>query len=82
MIKKIINLFYIILFLIFVSLVSFFYFSENNVIKVNKSRYLYSDKLEDYIDQIPLLKNDTHDSIEYTTTKKKKYNLFWNLINE
>ena len=63
-------------------LIIFFYFSEANIKKVNKSRYIYSEKLKDYVNELPLLKNDTNNSIEYISTKKKKYNLFWDLIDE
>jgi len=82
MTKRIVNLLYIILLSIFMILIIFFYFSEANIKKVNKSRYIYSEKLKDYVNELPLLKNDTNNSIEYISTKKKKYNLFWDLIDE
>ena len=63
-------------------LIIFFYFSEENINKVNKSRYIYSEKLNNYVNELPLLKNDTNNSIEYISTKKKEYNLFWDLIDE
>ena len=63
-------------------LIIFFYFSEENINKVNKSRYIYSQKLNNYVNELPLLKNDTNNSIEYISTKKKEYNLFCDLIDE
>jgi len=82
MTKKIVNLLYIILLSTFMILIIFFYFSEENINKVNKSRYIYSEKLNNYVNELPLLKNDTNNSIEYISTKKKEYNLFWDLIDE
>ena len=82
MTKKIVNLLYIILLSTFMILIIFFYFSEENINKVNKSRYIYSEKLNNYVNELPLLKNDTNNSIEYISTKKKENNLFWDLIDE
>ncbi len=82
MTKRIVNLLYIILLSTFMFLIIFFYFSEENINKINKSRYIYSEKLKSYVKELPLLKNDTSNSIEYISTKKKKYNLFWDLIDE
>ena len=82
MTKKIVNLLYLILLSIFIVLIIFFYFSEENIKRVNKSKYIYSEKLKNYVNELPLLKNDTKNSIEYISAKKKEYNLFWNLIDE
>ena len=55
MTKKIVNLLYIILLSTFMILIIFFYFSEENINKVNKSRYIYSEKLNNYVNELPLL---------------------------
>ena len=83
MFKKLKNTIYILFFLIFFLIVFIYYFSEPNVIKTNKSRSNYSINLN--TDNLPLLKNDTDDIIEYTDDieifkkEKKKYK-FWELI--
>ena len=55
-------------------------FSEKNIIHINKSRSAYSKNY--YID-LPLLKNDTNNIIEYVEYQKdqnkKKYH-FWKLL--
>ena len=65
MLKKIKNIFFITSFIIFSILVSRYYFSEKNIIKTNKSRSSYSFNLNAENINIPLLRNDTNDAIEY-----------------
>jgi len=65
MFKKIINIFFLISFFIFIFLVTKYYFSEQNLIFINKSRSLYSLTLNQYEDNLPLLKNDTNNIITY-----------------
>ena len=85
MLKKVINIFLLATFIVFFIFLTSFYISEENIEKINKSRLNYLDKLTYTIQDIPLLKNDTNNIIEYKTDieadkKKKKYNLFWKLI--
>ena len=84
MLKKIINIFCLLLFFIFIILTTTFYFSDNNIRKTNKSRSLYSVKLITNTQNLPLLKNDTDEVIEYvenkTSKNKKKYH-FWKLLD-
>ena len=85
MLKKVINIFLLATFIVFFIFLTSFYISEENVKKINKSRLNYLDKLTYTVEGIPLLKNDTNNIIEYKTDieadkKKKKYNLFWKLI--
>ena len=85
MLKKVINIFLLLTFIVFFIFLTSFYISEENIKKINKSRLNYSDKLTYTMQDIPLLKNDTNNIIEYKTDieadkKKKKYNLFWKLI--
>jgi len=82
MLKKIKNIFYIGSFFIFVILVARFYFSDQNIKETNKSRSLYSVKLNNNTQNLPLLRNDTNNIIEYKNDveiykkKKKKYTFF------
>tara|TARA_B100000029_G_scaffold406438_1_gene407071 strand:- start:8091 stop:8357 length:267 start_codon:yes stop_codon:yes gene_type:complete len=82
MYKKIINILYLLSSIFFIIFIINFYFSEKNIITTNKSRLYYSDiDLSKKLD-IPLLKNDTQNIIEYTNDveiykkKKKKYKFF------
>ena len=82
MYKKIINILYLLSSIFFIIFIINFYFSEKNIISTNKSRLYYSDiDLSKKLD-IPLLKNDTQNIIEYTNDveiykkKKKKYKFF------
>ena len=87
MLKKIKNIFYLVSFFIFIFLTTSFYFSDQNVRLTNKSRFIYPTKLKNITQNLPLLKNDTSDIIEYRTDveiykKKKKNYTFWNLIDK
>jgi len=87
MIKKIKNTFFLISFFIFIIFSINFYFSDENIKQINKSRFNYLDVLNKHILDLPLLKNDTNNVIEYkndieNNKKKKKYNLFWRLIEK
>ena len=87
MLKKIKNIFYLGLFFIFIILTTRFYFSDQNIRETNKSRSLYSVKLNNNTQNLPLLRNDTNDIIDYINDievykKKKKKYTFWDLIGE
>ena len=87
MFKKIINLFFLLLFLFFTILTITFYFSDENVRKTNKFRSLYSINLNKMINNLPLLKNDTSDIIQYKNDveiykKKRKNYIFWDLLEK
>ena len=87
MIKKIKNIFYLLLFLTFIISTTSFYFSDQNIKEINKSRSIYSVNLNKYTQNLPLLKNDTNNIIEYRNDievykKKKKNYTFWNLIRK
>ena len=84
MLKKI---FYIISFSTFIILLTKFYFSDQHVKRINKFRYAYLEQSSDSKINIPLLKNDTNNIIEYKNdieiyTKKKKRYKFWDLIEK
>ena len=82
MLKNIKNIFYLGSFLIFLILTTRFYFSDQNIRKINKSRIFYSVKINNNTQNLPLLKNDTKNIIEYSNDvevykkRKKKYTFF------
>ena len=87
MLKKIINIFYLASFLIFIILTVRFYFSDQNIRETNKSRSFYSVKINNNTQNLPLLKNDTNNIIEYINDvevykKNKKKFTFWDLIEK
>ena len=87
MFKKVANLFFLLLFFIFTILTITFYFSDENIRKTNKFRSLYSINLNKMINNLPLLKNDTSDIIQYKNDveiykKEKKNYIFWDLLEK
>ena len=87
MFKKVINLFFLLLFFFFTILTITFYFSDENIRKTNKFRLLYSVNLNKMINDLPLLKNDTSDIIQYKNDveiykKRKKNYIFWGLLEK
>ena len=87
MLKKIKNIFYLLSFIVFIVLTMSFYFSDENVRETNKSRSLYSVKLNKDTHNLPLLKNDTNNIIEYRNDveiykKREKNYTFWDLIGK
>ena len=86
MLKKIINIFYLASFLIFIILTVRFYFSDQNIRETNKSRAFYSVKIDSKTQNLPLLKNDTNNIIDYSyenlEEKKIKKRYFWELLKK
>ena len=87
MLKKIKNIFYLASFFIFIILTTKFYFSDKNIKETNKSRSFYSAELNNNIENLPLLENNTNNIIEYINDieiykKKKKKYTFWDLIGK
>ena len=87
MFKRIINIFFLISFFTFIFLITKYYFSEKNLIFINKSRSSYSLTLNEYEDNLPLLKNDTNNIIIYKNdveefTKKRKKRFWEKLISD
>ena len=80
------NLFYLITSLIFLITIIFFYFSEENIKSTNKNRSFYLLSLNNKIEDLPILENDTQNIIIYSNDvenykkNKKKYS-FESLIN-
>ena len=75
------NIIFLSSFILFFILISFFYFSEGNIKKINKSRLLLITKEENNFD-LPVLPSDTNNIIIYSNEvenykkKKRKYNFF------
>ena len=68
-------------------LIVIFYFSEENIIATNKSRSSYAYELKLDLKDLPLIKNDTNNIIEYSEDveifkKNKKSYIFWDLIKK
>ena len=87
MIKRIINIFFLISFFSFFFIITKHYFSEENIIFTNKSRSSFSWAKVDGSENLPLLKNDTINVITNITDldefKKKRKKRFWEkLISE
>ena len=86
MYKKIKNIFFLSSFILFLFFTINIYFSDENIRKTNKKRSFYSVKSNINLNNLPLLKNDTNDIIEYKNDievfkeKKKKYK-FFELLN-
>ena len=87
MLKKITSIIYLLSFCIFIILITKFYFSDDNIKKMNISKSFNLSQSNQSLKNLPLLKNDTDDVIEYKDDveiykKKKKNYLFWNLIEK
>ena len=78
---KIKNIFFLIIFFIFIFSVTKYYFSEKNIKFTNKSRSLYLVTLSDNKSDLPILENDTTNIISYINDledfKKKRKKRFW-----
>ena len=87
MLKKITKIFYLVFIVLFIFFIIKYYFSSKNIKITNKSRSLYSLKINNDIENLPLLKNNTNNIIEYSddieTYKKRKKNYkFWDLLKK
>ncbi len=78
MIMQFKNIIFLMSFIIFTLLTVNYYFSEENMILINKSRSTYALTL---YNNLPLLKNDTNNIIVYKNDleefKKKRKKRFW-----
>ena len=78
MLKKFKNIFLVSLFLIFTFITINYYFSDENIVYINKSRSTYSLSSSS---ELPILKNDTNNIIVYKSDleefKKKRKKRFW-----
>ena len=83
MLKEIKNLIFIIIIALFIFFTGKYYFSNENIKNSYRSYKNVDEKIKLYSKNLPLLKNDTENVIEYVVqteqNKKKKFN-FWKLI--
>ena len=83
MIKELKYVLYSIVLFLFLFFTVKYYFSDENKKKSYRSFQILDDKIENYISNLPLLKSDTNNIIEYVENNvyqnKKTYH-FWNLL--
>ena len=81
MYSRIKNAFFLIIFFIFIFLISKYYFSEQNIVFTNQSRSSYETSLGNDKSNLPVLKNDTNNAIIYVSDlenfKNKRKKRFW-----
>ena len=84
MIKKVKNIFFLIFLLSFIFFTISYYFSEENKVLINKSRSSYTTELKMNLNELPTLKNDTSNIIDYKNDienfKKKRKKRFWEFL--
>ena len=83
MLKEIKYLIFIVIISLFIFLTGKYYFSDENIKKSYRSHKNIDEKIKIYAKNLPILKNDTKDIIEYvkqTDKKKKKKFNFWKLL--
>ena len=83
MLKEIKYLIFIVIIALFVFFTGKYYFSNENIKNSYRSYKNIDQKIKDYSKNLPLLKNDTENIIEYvkqTDKKKKKKFNFWKLL--
>ena len=83
MLKEIKYLIFIVIIVLFIFFTGKYYFSNENIKNSYRSYNNIDQKIKDYSKNLPLLKNDTENIIEYvkqTDKKKKKKFNFWKLL--
>ena len=84
MLKEAKNVVYLITIFFSIFFVVKFYLSESNIKRSNKIIYQYQNELNKKFNNLPIIKNDTNDIIEYTNEieefKNKKQRKFWELF--
>ena len=84
MLKEIKYIFYLLTIFFFILFIIKFYLSDNNIKQSNKVLFQYQNELDKKFSNLPIIKNDTNDIIEYTNEieefKNKKQRKFWDLI--
>ena len=83
MIKRIKNSLFVIVIVLFTFFILKYYFSDNYKKKSYRSFSNIDKKISNYSNKLPILEDDTKNSIEYVeqsnNKKKKKFN-FWELL--
>ena len=83
MLKEIKYLIFVIIIILFLFFTGKYYFSNENIKNSYRSYKNIDEKIKVYSKNLPLLKNDTENIIEYvkqTDKKKKKKFNFWKLL--
>ena len=83
MLKEIKYLIFIVIIVLFIFFTGKYYFSNENIKNSYRSYKNIDQKIKDYSKNLPLLKDDTVNIIEYvkqTDKKKKKKFNFWKLL--
>ena len=83
MLKEIKYLIFIVIITLFLFFTGKYYFSDENIKNSYRSYKNIDQKIKDYSKNLPILKNDTENIIEYvkqTDKKKKKKFNFWKLL--
>ena len=82
---KIINLFFVIIIILFFFNVYNYYSSNKNIKNINLNRSNIEEIVKSKISNIPILKNDTNNVIEFNSSfseeiKSNEQRNFWNLL--
>jgi len=84
MLKEIKYVVYLLTIFFFIFFVIKFYLSENNIKLSNRVILQYQNILDKKFTNLPIIKDDTNDIIEYTSEiedfKNKKQRKFWDLL--
>ena len=84
MLKEVKYVVYLLTIFFFIFFVIKFYLSENNIKWSNKVILQYQNTLDKKFINLPIIKDDTNDIIEYTSEiedfKNKKQRKFWDLL--
>ena len=84
MFKEVKHVVYLLTIFFFIFFVIKFYLSEKNVKQSNKIIHRYQNELDKKFNNLPIIKDDTKNIIEYTNEiekfKNKKQRKFWNLL--
>ena len=86
MLKEVKYVVYLLTIFFFIFFVIKFYLSENNIKWSNKVMLQYQNVLDKKFINLPIIKDDTNDIIEYTNEiedfKNKKQRKFWDLLKK
>ena len=84
MLKEVKHVVYLLTIFFSIFFVVKFYLSENNIKLSNKVMLQYQNELDKKFNNLPIIKDDTNDIIEYTNEieefKNKKQRKFWDLL--
>ena len=84
MLKEVKYIVYLLTIFFFIFFIIKSYLSENNIKKSYKVIIQYQNKLDKKFNNLPIIKSDTNNIIEYTNEieefKNKKQRKFWDLI--